>query len=85
MHNQGHIWTGGTMLSAASPNDPAFFYHHANVDRLYQSWLENSGQLYAGEELSAASYPAQLTPLTNAACKQKYPDFRIFLVNVYGV
>jgi len=85
MHNQGHIWTGGTMLSMAAPNDPAFFYHHANVDRLYQSWLENSGQLYAGKEPSAADYPAQLTPLTNAACKQKYPDFRIFLVNVQGV
>ena len=85
MHNQGHVWTGGTMLSMASPNDPAFFYHNANVDRLYQSWLENSGQLYAGKEPSAANYPAQLTPLTNAACKQKYPDFRIFLVNVQGV
>ena len=85
MHNQGHVWTGGTMLSMASPNDPAFFYDHANVDRLYQSWLENSGKLYAGEEPSAASYPAQLTPLTNAACKQKYPDFKIFLVNVQNV
>ena len=85
MHNQGHIWTGGTMLSAASPNDPAFFYHHANVDRLYQHWLENSGQLYAGEEPSAADYPAQLTPLTNAACKEKYPNFRIYLRNVQHV
>ena len=73
------------MLDTASPNDPAFFYHHANVDRLFQSWLENSGQLYAGEEPSAAKYPVQLTPLTNAACKQKYPDFKIFLVNVQGV
>ena len=85
MHNQGHIWTGGTMLSAASPNDPAFFYHHANVDRLYQHWLENSGQLYAGKEPSAADYPAQLTPLTNAACKEKYPNFRIYLRNVQHV
>ena len=85
MHNQGHVWTGGAMLYMTAPNDPAFFYHHANVDRLYQSWLENSAQLYAGKEPSAADYTAQLTPLTNAACKQKYPDFRIFLVNVQGV
>ena len=83
MHNQGHVWIGGTMLSQASPNDPAFFYHHANVDRLYQRWLENSGQVYANEknggkptQPTPADYPAVLTPLTNAACKAKYPEYR---------
>ena len=79
MHNQGHVWTGGTMLSMASPNDPPFFYHHANVDRLYQRWLENSGQIYANEENGGkpapTDYPAKLTPLTNAACKLKYPEY----------
>jgi hypothetical protein len=85
MHNQAHVWIGGTMLSSASPNDPAFFYHHANVDRLYQRWLENSGQLYAGGEPSAVDYPAQLIPLMNNACKVKYPDFRIYLRDVQGV
>ena len=78
MHNQGHVWTGGTMLAMSSPNDPAFFYHHANVDRLYQRWLENSGQIYANEENGGkpapADYPAKLIPLTNAACKAKYPE-----------
>ena len=73
------------MLYMTAPNDPAFFYHHANVDRLYQHWLENSGQLYAGKEPSAADYPVQLTPLTNAACKEKYTNFKIFLFNVQGV
>ena len=80
MHGQGHIWIGGTMLDSGSPNDPAFFHHHANVDRIYQSWLENSGQIYAGEENGGkpapADYPAKLTPLTNAACKAKYPECR---------
>ena len=85
MHNQAHVWIGGTMLSSASPNDPAFFYHHANVDRLYQRWLENSGQLYAGGKPSAVDYPAQLIPLMNNACKVKYPDFRVYLRNVQGV
>ena len=85
MHNQGHVWTGGTMLSMTSPNDPAFFYHHANVDRLYQRWLETSGQLYAGGKPSAVDYPAQLVPLMNNACKVKYPDFRVYLRNVQGV
>ena len=83
MHNQGHVWIGGTMLSQASPNDPAFFYHHANVDRLYQRWLEISGQVYADEknggkptQPTPADYPAVLTPLINAACKDKYPEYR---------
>ena len=78
MHNQAQLWVGGTMLSTASPNDPAFFHHHANVDRIYQSWLENSGQIYANEENGGkpapTDYPAKLTPLTNAACKLKYPE-----------
>ena len=89
MHNMVHIWVGGTMTDIASPNDPTFFFHHANVDQLYQRWLEHSGQVYAGEENggkpSAADYPAALAPLVNAACKAKFPHYRVYLRNVDGV
>lgn len=40
LHNAVHIAIGGDMNSAASPTDPLFFMHHANVDRLWYQWQE---------------------------------------------
>ena len=37
-HNFVHMWVGGNMGSAASPNDPVFFLHHAMIDRLWAKW-----------------------------------------------
>lgn len=39
IHNHVHVWVGGAMMPLTSPNDPAFFLHHCNVDRFYESWL----------------------------------------------
>jgi len=39
----------GTMAMDASPNDPIFFLHHANVDRIWSLWLARHGQVYAPE------------------------------------
>jgi len=38
MHNAAHMWVGGSMMPATSPNDPVFFLHHANVDRIWANW-----------------------------------------------
>ena len=52
LHNIVHVWVGGTIglspegirvfgtmtVPLASPNDPAFFLHHANIDRLWAQW-----------------------------------------------
>jgi len=38
VHDPVHGWVGGTMELATSPNDPVFFLHHANVDRLWAVW-----------------------------------------------
>jgi tyrosinase len=35
MHNGVHVFVGGQMQTASSPNDPVFFLHHAQVDRLW--------------------------------------------------
>ncbi len=47
LHNAVHIWVGGDrgdMGDATSPNDPVFFLHHCNVDRLWALWqLEHPG------------------------------------------
>jgi tyrosinase len=41
MHNLVHLWVGGNtgaMLPSSSPNDPIFFLHHCNIDRLWSVW-----------------------------------------------
>ena len=40
MHNAVHIWVGGDMGPGTSPNDPIFFLHHCNVDRIWAKWQE---------------------------------------------
>lgn len=43
LHNQVHAWIGGDMISVTtSPNDPVFFLHHCNVDRLWAIWQANN-------------------------------------------
>lgn len=39
----------GTMAWNSSPNDPVFFLHHANVDRIWTQWLERHGRVYLPE------------------------------------
>ena len=41
LHNAVHIYVGGHMrvLGPAS-NDPIFFLHHANIDRILESWFQ---------------------------------------------
>jgi tyrosinase len=37
----------GTMILSTSPNDPVFFLHHANVDRLWAAWqARHPGRTY---------------------------------------
>ncbi|MEC2054071.1 tyrosinase family protein [Peribacillus psychrosaccharolyticus] len=39
LHNRVHGWVGGHMgYVPTAPNDPVFFLHHANVDRLWAMW-----------------------------------------------
>ncbi|MDQ4096663.1 MAG: tyrosinase family protein, partial [Actinomycetota bacterium] len=48
LHNRVHRWVGGSMSPASSPNDPVYFLHHCNVDRLWAQWQrEHSNPPYA--------------------------------------
>jgi tyrosinase len=38
IHNIVHVWIGGSAGTRSSPNDPAFFILHCNVDRLWSIW-----------------------------------------------
>jgi tyrosinase len=57
MHNVVHLWTGGViklngkviggnMTTSTSPNDPAFWLHHANIDRIWSAWMQRHGRVY---------------------------------------
>jgi len=39
LHNWIHNWVGGSMLKMTSPNDPCFWLHHCNIDRLWAVWI----------------------------------------------
>ena len=41
-----HAWLGGSVDQPSSPNDPLFFHHHANIDRL---WARRQ-RLWRGED-----------------------------------
>ena len=55
LHNLVHAWVGGllgvapegiklgTMFLPTSPNDPVFFLHHSNIDRLWAEWQDAHG------------------------------------------
>lgn len=43
LHNRIHAWVSGSMLTAASPNDPVFWLHHTNTDRIWYEWQKIHG------------------------------------------
>ena len=57
MHNVVHLYVGGiwdsngkqtegTVAYNTSPNDPVFFIHHANIDRIWAAWELQQGGHY---------------------------------------
>ena len=42
LHNRVHVWIGGDMGPASSPNDLAFFLNHCNVDRIWAACKADS-------------------------------------------
>jgi len=39
LHNNVHIWIGGTMAAVPiAPSDPVFWMHHAEIDRIWRTW-----------------------------------------------
>ena len=46
LHNRVHVWIDGDMGPGSSPNDPAFFLNHCNVDRIWEEWMGQRGPVY---------------------------------------
>lgn len=70
MHNRVHLYVGGqvgigdttgTITLNSSNNDPIFWLHHANVDRLWTKWLDIHGEVYV--PVSGAHYGHNLNDL----------------------
>ncbi len=46
LHNAVHIFVGGHMrVVPSASNDPIFFLHHANIDRIFETWLQSFNPL----------------------------------------
>jgi tyrosinase len=63
VHNRVHEWIGGDMRAGTSPNDPLFWFHHVNVDRIWAGWQNRRGVTnYAGPAEQGPDAPMPLTP-----------------------
>ncbi|MFG2873668.1 tyrosinase family protein [Streptomyces sp. NPDC048337] len=68
LHNRVHVWIGGHMATAASPNDPVFWMHHAFIDMLWAEWQARhpkSTYLPAGRTANVVDLHATLPPWNN--------------------
>jgi len=68
LHNSIHRWVGGDMEPSTSPNDPVFFLHHCNVDRMWAKWQERR------RAVTGASYDADFLPITGAPTGHNIDD-----------
>jgi len=66
LHNLVHRYVGGTMGAMTSPNDPVFWLHHCNIDRLWSEW----------QRLHPTASPYM--PVTGAPAGQNLNDDMIF-------
>ncbi|MQA11766.1 MAG: tyrosinase family protein [Pseudonocardiaceae bacterium] len=50
LHNRVHVWVGGDMAPATSPNDPVFYLNHCDVDRIWEAWMLDRGRVYVPDQ-----------------------------------
>ena len=62
IHNSVHRWVGGSMQPSTSPNDPVFFLHHNNIDRLWAVWMQKNPTVAHYLPLDATPIPAGVPP-----------------------
>lgn len=70
-HGVAHNWIGGDMVNVQiSPNDPVFWFHHAQVDRVWANWQINN----PGELAALTGREARLDPWGNEFTVQNIND-----------
>jgi tyrosinase len=55
LHNRVHVWVGGDMGPATSPNDPVFYLNHCNVDRIWEAWMVRHGRSYSPPQSASST------------------------------
>jgi tyrosinase len=74
MHSSGHFITGGIGADFfASPQDPFFFLHHAEVDRIFTTWQGMHPDAALG--LSGTETCLNIPPSPNATLASWEPDW----------
>ncbi len=57
LHSTVHRFVGGDMMTTTSPNDPVFFLHHCNIDRIWARWQSTYPQaLYLPRQTAPDTY-----------------------------
>ena len=86
IHNNVHVWVGGDMGLSSSPNDPTFFLHHCQVDRVWAAWQQQhpdapyvpdmtapaSLQFHRIDDALYSLFNEQVTPRQMLDYKQQY-------------
>jgi tyrosinase len=87
MHNLVHTWMGGHFYldgveqngtiadPEVSPNDPVFFVHHANLDRLWAEW----------EKLHPDNYADGPHGLGRDGLMEPFPKYNDERINAHGI
>lgn len=61
-HGAIHSAVGGDLFPSSSPNEPLFFLHHVQIDRLWWLWQQENPQVrnaeFAGNKTQARDSPA---------------------------
>ncbi len=84
IHGLVHVWVGGNTITGSpvgqmsavnlSPNDPTFFLHHCNVDRIWSRWQREHRRslqypefgLFPGHRKTDLMEPWKSLPVTDA-------------------
>jgi tyrosinase len=75
LHNLVHVFVGGDMSFSSSPNDPAFYLNHCNVDRIWAAWQQkpnNSPYLPAANAPNVLLYHRLNDPMRNITSNELF-------------
>jgi len=94
-HGLPHMFFGYSMATMSSPDDPVFWLHHCNIDRLWHLWMDCNGyDNVTADKLTTLQYeaknpvidgnPVLANPVTHVPYVVGIDDFIVFTRNQGG-
>jgi len=78
IHGLIHMFVGFSMTVMISPDDPLFFLHHCNIDRLFHLWIDCHGyDNITSANLTSTQYAG--SPTTRDNPQPGLPDYTFTL------